>query len=264
MGCNPGRPPVAPTERPVLERTYPLTLRHAAALLRSGVAWAAGTCLFVPLGSLVVLLSFLAPPRRFHTFTSWSCRMILWALGVRVTVTGREYLHPGRTYLFVGNHVNLFDVFVFYGYIPLFFRGVELDEHFDWFFYGRIIRRLGMIPISQSSGRAAMRSLTIAQAALAGGTSILILPEGGRTLDGAFQPFKKGAFMLAKRVAVEVVPVVMTGAFDILQRGRRLIRPGRLGLHFGAPIAHVGLKQMEVEAIAELVRLRMAALFFRA
>jgi 1-acyl-sn-glycerol-3-phosphate acyltransferase len=235
----------------------------AIALLRSGVAWAAGMCLFVPLGSLVVLLSFLAPPRRFHAFTSLSCRLILKALGVRVTVTGREFLHPGRAYLFVGNHVNLFDVFVFYGYIPLFFRGVELDEHFDWFFYGRIIRRLGMIPISQSNGRAALRSLKTAQAALAGGTSVLILPEGGRTLDGAFQPFKKGAFLLAKRVAVEVVPVVMTGAFEILQKGRLFIRPGRMGLHLGAPIAHGTLQHMQVEAIADLMRRRMTELFAR-
>jgi len=233
------------------------------ALVRSGVSWAAGLCLFVPLGSMVVLLSLIAPPRRFHPFASLSCRLILRALGVRVTVTGREFLHPGRTYLFVGNHVNLFDVFVFYGYIPSFFRGVELDEHFDWFFYGRIIRRLGMIPISQSNGRAALRSLKTAQATLAGGTSVLILPEGGRTPDGAFQPFKKGAFLLARRVPVEVVPVVMTGAFEILQRGRLFIRPGRMGLHFGAPIAHGAMKHMPAEAIADLVRRRMAELFVR-
>jgi len=232
-------------------------------VLRSGVAWAAGTCLFVPLGSLVVLLSFLAPPRRFHRFTRLCCRLILRALGVRVTVTGREYLYPGGTYLFVGNHVNLFDVFVFYGYIPVFFRGLELEEHFDWFFYGRIIRRLGMIPISQTSGRAALRSLQLAQAALAEGTSVLILPEGGRTPDGALQPFKKGAFVLAKRAEVEVVPVVMTGAFKILQRGRLFIRPGTMALRFGAPMPHARLKKMEVEAIADQVRQRMAELFSR-
>jgi 1-acyl-sn-glycerol-3-phosphate acyltransferase len=237
---------------------------RAAALLRSGVSWAAGASLFVPLGSLVVLLSYLAPPRRFHAFASWSCRLILRALGVRVTVTGGERLHPGRAYLFVGNHVNLFDVFVFYGYIPLFFRGLELDEHFDWFFYGRVIRRLGMIPISQTRGRAALRSLKTAQAVLAGGTSVLILPEGGRTLDGEFQPFKRGAFLLARHAGVEVVPVVMTGAFKILQRGRLFIRPGRMGLRLGAPIPRVQLRKMRTDAIAELVRGRMADLFSQA
>jgi 1-acyl-sn-glycerol-3-phosphate acyltransferase len=231
------------------------------ALLRSAVSWAAGLLLFVPLGSLVVLLSFLAPPRRFHAFTSWSCRQILRALGVRVRVSGREYLCPGRTYLFVGNHVNLFDVFVFYGHLPFFFQGLELDEHFDWFFYGRIIRALGMIPISQTSGRAAWRSLQVAQAALAGGTCILVLPEGGRTLDGALQPFKPGAFVLARRAGVDVVPVVMTGAFKILQRGRRFIRPGRMGLHLGAPIPHRHLRNLELPAIAALVRARMTELF---
>ncbi len=233
----------------------------AFALLRSAVAWAAGVCAFVPLGGMVVVLSFLAPPRRFHAFTSWSCRMILRALGVRVTVTGREYLHPGRPYLFVGNHVNLFDVFVFYGYIPVFFRGVELDEHFDWFFYGRIIRRLGMIPISQTRGREALRSLKTAEQALAGGTSVLILPEGGRTLDGRFQPFKRGAFRLARRAQAQVVPVVMTGAFQILQKGRLFVRPGRMALRFGPPLPPARLKKMETAALADLVRRRMLDLF---
>ena len=238
--------------------------RDRAAERRSAVAWAAGGCCFVALGGLVVLLSLLAPPRRLHAFTSLSCRLILRALGVRVTVRGREYLHSGRTYLFVGNHVNLFDVFVLYGYIPIFFRGVELDEHFDWFFYGRIIRRLGMIPISQTSGRAALRSLKVAQAALAQGTSVLILPEGGRTPDGRFQPFKKGAFLLAQRTDAAVVPVVMTGAFAILQRGGRIIRPGAMELRLGAPIPRGRLTGLDATAIAERVRRQMAELFSQA
>ena len=41
----------------------------------------------------------------------------------------------------MSNHVNIFDVFVLYGYIPGFIRGVELDEHFEWPFYGLLIRR---------------------------------------------------------------------------------------------------------------------------
>jgi 1-acyl-sn-glycerol-3-phosphate acyltransferase len=238
----------------------PAPWRRAGELLRSGVAWAAGMCFFAPLGGSVVLLSLLAHPRRFHGFTRRCCRLILWALGVRVTVQGRAHLRPDRAYLYVGNHVNLFDVFVFYGNIPQFFRGLELDEHFDWFFYGRIIRRLGMIPISQSKGRAALKSLKIAQESLAGGTSILVLPEGGRTLDGELQPFKRGAFLLAKRAAVDVVPVVMVGAYKVLQRGRLLIRPGKMCLRFGPPIPAARLDALEPEAIAEHVRGRMVDL----
>ncbi|MFZ1983620.1 MAG: lysophospholipid acyltransferase family protein [Desulfatitalea sp.] len=235
--------------------------RRSLTWLVSGLAWVSGMCAFVPLGGLVVLLSLVFHPKRFHPFTRLCCRIILRALFVRVTVEGREQLHKGGTCLFVGNHVNLFDVFVFYGYIPHFFCGLELDEHFDWFFYGRIIRRLGMIPISQSSARAALQSLKIAQEALAGGTSVLILPEGGRTLDGDFQPFKRGAFLLAKRAGVDVVPVVMVGAYKILQRGRLLIRPGKIHLRFGAPIPHGRLEEMKIEAIADHVRGRMADMF---
>jgi 1-acyl-sn-glycerol-3-phosphate acyltransferase len=117
-----------------------------------------------------------------------------------------------------------------------------------------------MIPISQSDARAALQSLKIAQEALAGGTSILVLPEGGRTLDGELQPFKRGAFLLAKRAGVDVVPVVMVGAYKILQRGRRLIRPGKMLLRFGAPIPAARLEALETGAIAGHVRGRMADL----
>lgn len=230
-------------------------------MLVSGLVWTTGLCAFVPVGVMAFVFSGLSHPRRFDQITKWACRVIVSALLIRVSVEGRRYFKPDRTYLFVCNHVNIFDVFVLYGHIPNYFRGVELDEHFDWFFYGPVIRRLGMIPISQTNARSALKSLKVAEQALAEDTSILILPEGGRTLDGRFQPFKPGAFTLAKRAGVDVVPLVMTGAFEIKRKGSLLIRPGRMTLRFGKPVAYREIKALPVKTISSLVRGRMLELF---
>ena len=224
------------------------------------LAWTSGLCAFVPIGLAVLLAGAFLHPRRFDHWTKLGCRIIVRALGIRVTVTGCDHLPRNRICLFVCNHVNIFDVFVLYGFIPRYFRGVELDEHFDWFFYGRIIRRLGMIPISQTNGRRALQSLKIAAQAIEAGASILILPEGGRTLDGRLQAFKPGAFVLAKRTGVDIVPLAMVGAFEIKRKGSLMIRPGRMTLRFGAPIAYGEIQAMPVKAISGLVRERISVL----
>lgn len=229
-------------------------------LLTSLGAWVRGYSLFIPLGLLILLLSRWMPARRFSPLVQGGCRLMLRAVGIRVAVSGRHHVPRGRACLFMCNHVNIFDVFVLYGHIPGYFRGVELDAHFDWFFYGPIIRSLGMIPISQTNGRSALKSLQAARQALTEGTSVLILPEGGRTPDGRLQPFFKGAFLLAKQAAVPVVPMAMAGAFAINRRGGFQVRPGRMALRFGRPMDAAVIARLQPRVLSLMVRDRISAL----
>ena len=223
-------------------------------------AWISGVTTFAVAGSVVLVASLFIDPRRFDRLIKAACRLIMRALFVRVSVTGAQHLDLQRTYLFMSNHVNLFDVFVLYGHVPHSFRGVELEDHFNWFFYGRIIKAIGMIPISQTRARSALQSLEKAQQALDAGTSILILPEGGRTLTGRLAPFKRGTFYLAKAGRVDVAPMMMIDAFRINRKGSLLIRPGRMTLAVAPPIPYDEIKELPVEAIKALVFERMAAL----
>jgi len=235
-------------------------LSNCLTIAVSALSWLSGLCAFAVAGAIVLLIGPATTPRRFDPIAKWGCRMILRAVGIRVAVKGGRHLRKGRTCLYVCNHVNIFDVFVLYGYIPGHVRGVELDEHFDWFFYGRIIRRLGMIPISQSNARRALASLVEAAKAIEDGTSIVILPEGGRTLDGRLQPFKSGSFLLAKRAGVDLVPMALVGAYDIKRKGHWLIRPGRMTLCFDAPISFRKISGMDRHALATLVRQKILSL----
>lgn len=239
------------------------SIRLAKETLVSGAAWVCGLGSFIILGLLFLITSLFVDPKRFDLFIKAGCRLILRCMFIHVRVRGGGRIDPKRTHLFIANHVNSLDVFVLYGYIPNYFRGIELDEHFRWFFYGPIIRRLGMIPISQTNGRSALKSLKRAQQALSSGTSILILPEGGRTLDGRLQPFKRGSFLLAARARADIVPLAMVGAFDIYRKGRRLIRPGKMTLRFGAPIEYATIRDLDVSQIETLVRNRMMELIAR-
>ncbi len=227
----------------------------------STVVWILGLSAFIPLGSIILLLSLFINPQHFDPFIKLSCRVILRFLCIRIRVEGLEHVRPPQTYIFMANHVNIFDVFVLYGYIPGFVRGVELDEHFGWPFYGLLIRRLSMIPISHTNARSALRSLRHAQTALAGGTSIVILPEGGRTLTGNLSPFKRGSFLLAQQSEIDIVPVVMVDAYRIKHKGSSLIRPGKMTLRFGEPIAYQDIKHLNTRNLTAHVQHIMSALF---
>ncbi len=217
-------------------------------------AWMSGLSVFIPLGTLALVAAFVVDPKKLDPFIKACSRLLIRMLFIRVSVTGREKISADSTYIFISNHVNIFDPFVLYGYIPNYLRGVELEDHFSWPLYGQLITRLGNIPINRKNPRLALQSLERARRAAAGGTSIVILPEGGRTLDGRFKPFKRGAFLLTQKAGVDIVPVVMTGAYKIKHKGSLLIRPGRMELRFGTPVPYRDVKDMDVKKLRSHVR----------
>jgi 1-acyl-sn-glycerol-3-phosphate acyltransferase len=93
--------------------------------------------------------------------------------------------------------------------------------------------------------------------------SIIVLPEGHRTLDGNFRPFMRGVFLLAKEAGTAIMPMVMVGAFEINRKGSLLVRPGKMVLRFGEPISYEDIKDLKVGDIRNKVRDRMLELFNR-
>ncbi len=226
----------------------------------SAFLWLWGGLLLGLFGSIVTLFSLILPMRRYDPALKWMCRTFLRALGIRVRVEGLDNIRHEQTYLFMSNHVNIFDVFVLGGYLPQLVRGVELESHFRWFFYGMVIKRIGNIPISHHRPLHAMESLRQASQALARGISIVLLPEGHRTLDGQLRPFARAPFAMARHAGADLVPVAMVDAFRINRKGSWLIRPGRVTLRIGAPIPYAHLRALDSKALKEKVRESIAQL----
>jgi 1-acyl-sn-glycerol-3-phosphate acyltransferase len=75
----------------------------------------------------------------------------------------------------------------------------------------------------------------------------LLYAEGTRTTDGRLQPFKRGAFNLAVKAGVPVVPLTINGSYGILPKDSLAIRPGAVEVVLGAPIFIEGTgKQAEM------------------
>jgi 1-acyl-sn-glycerol-3-phosphate acyltransferase len=69
-----------------------------------------------------------------------------------------------------------------------------------------------------------------ARETLRDGMSLVIFPEGTRTHDGKLQPFKRGAFMLANEIGLPIVPMTITGSYEVMNRRQKLPNFGRLHL----------------------------------
>ncbi|MBN1352992.1 1-acyl-sn-glycerol-3-phosphate acyltransferase [candidate division KSB1 bacterium] len=231
-------------------------------IISAGV-WAIGLLNFIILIPFATLLMIIFKPNVYDNTVKFLCRLFIRSLFIKVVPQGYENFNPGKTYIFMSNHVNIFDVFILNGFIPNFVRGVELEDHFRWFVYGAAIRRFGNIPISHKNPRQALVSLNKAEEALKSGTSIIILPEGGRTLDGNFKPFKRGAFRLAKNAGFDIVPMVLKDAYRVKRKGNNLIRPGTVYCRFGEVIPREVIDRMTPDELRETIRDAMQGLLER-
>ena len=202
----------------------------------SVLSWLAGAAVFSFMSLLLMMLAGIASPRSYDGVLKVLCRVLVRCFVVRVRTSGLEKLARGKSCLFISNHVNILDGFILYGWLPVLFRGVELERHFSWPVYGWFIRRFGNIPVSPGSPARTAAGLRRADKALRAGMSLVVLPEGHRTRTGDLGPFGRGAFMIAERAATDIVPVVLAGAYAVMRRSRWTIRPGTVRVIVGDPI----------------------------
>ena len=161
---------------------------------------------------------------------------ILVVSGIRVTVNGVENLIADRPVIYMVNHQSNFDIPVLLGRLPVQFRWLAKAELFRIPILGRGMRGSGYISIDRSNRKSAMRSLVRAAETIRGGTSVLIFPEGTRSLDGNLQPFKKGGFVLTVDAGVPVIPMIICGTWPIMPKNSWMIRPQPVTLHILPPV----------------------------
>lgn len=186
-------------------------------------------------------------------------RSILAVSGVRVAVSGLEGLEPGRAYVFMANHQSNFDIPVLLGHLPVQFRWLAKAELFKIPLFGRAMRAAGYISIDRTDRSSAFQSLSEAAGTLRRGVSVMIFPEGTRSLDGVLRPFKKGGFMMAIQAGVPIVPVGIRGTYAIMPKGVRLIRPRAVRVEIGDPIDTAGVRPENKEILMERMRSALLA-----
>ena len=93
------------------------------------------------------------------------------------------------------------------------------------------------------------------------GDSMILSPEGQRTLTGELGEFKKGVFHFAKSTNVaSIVPVGLIGAYRANVRNSWIVNPGKLTIAFGEPITPEVYKNLSVEELRDLTKQKISEL----
>jgi 1-acyl-sn-glycerol-3-phosphate acyltransferase len=83
------------------------------------------------------------------------------------------------------------------------------------------------------------------------GHSLIVFPEGTRSLDGRVGRFKRGLFLLAIDAGVPVVPVALSGTRHVMRKGRLTTCPGDVGIVLHEPLRTEGLTRADATRLAE-------------
>lgn len=150
------------------------------------------------------------------TFWAWHYQSLIpfWKLHLE----GRKKIPWKRPVVMVANHRSLIDILALYK-IRRPFKWTSKDENFRLPFIGMVLSLTNSIRIKRESLRSGMQFLSQAEEEIGKGSSILLFPEGTRSLTMKMRPFKEGAFLLAKKTGCGVIPIVHTGSEMTFDRG---------------------------------------------
>ncbi|MFZ0818199.1 MAG: lysophospholipid acyltransferase family protein, partial [Candidatus Sulfotelmatobacter sp.] len=126
------------------------------------------------------------------------------------------------------------------------------------------LKRSGQVCIDQQKPANSIAAIRSAVKSLQAGMPLVIYPEGGRTPDGEIKPFLPGAFFLAIKAQVDIVPIALVGTYELLPMNTYHLKCRPLEMRVGEPISTTGLKMRDMETVSAQVRKAMEDLYYRA
>jgi 1-acyl-sn-glycerol-3-phosphate acyltransferase len=185
----------------------------------------------------------------FIAYGHWMMRVGRRILGIDVKVTGLDRLDTATPYIFMSNHLSFLDGPLLMTILDRPVRVIVKRFVFRTPVLGLGMRFVGYVPLDKEG--AGKRSIARAARLIREKRySFLIYPEGTRSSDGNLQPFRRGGFFLAVECGAPIVPVTIRGTFELMPRGKWLVRKGPVHITFHEPVPVTGCTR---ETLAELI-----------
>jgi 1-acyl-sn-glycerol-3-phosphate acyltransferase len=163
-----------------------------------------------------------------------------------------------HAYVVVANHESTADPFLL-SHLPWDMRWVAKEEIFKMPVLGRLMTWSGDIPLKRGSKDSVVTMMDECERTLRAGMSVMMFPEGTRSPDGNLLPFKPGAFDLAIRAQVPVLPVALAGTRDCRPKGSKWFGRARAIAKVLEPIPTKGLAPEDAQALSDRARERITA-----
>jgi len=201
--------------------------------------------------------------RRLHWFSATWSSLIMKTIYSPVKVTGLDKIDRSKPHVYAANHASALDIPVLYVNLPFQFRIAFKKELLSYPVVGWQLKRSGQVCIDQQNPSHSISSIRAALKGLKDGLPLVIFPEGGRTPDGEIKPFLPGAFFLAIKAQVDIVPVALVGTYELLPMNTYHIKCRPLEMRVGAPISTAGLTMKDLAALSERVQKALEELYYR-
>jgi 1-acyl-sn-glycerol-3-phosphate acyltransferase len=196
-----------------------------------------------------------------HGFArAWS-KAIMKSIFSPMKVTGLDKIDTSKPIVYAVNHASALDIPALYAFLPFQFRILFKSELLSYPIIGWHLKRSGQICINQQQPARSAGNIRTALKVLKSGMPLVIFPEGGRTPDGEIKPFLPGAFFLAIKAQVDIVPVALVGTFDLLPMNTYHIKCRPLEMRVGEPISTAGLTLRNMDQVSATVKKKLEELY---
>jgi 1-acyl-sn-glycerol-3-phosphate acyltransferase len=192
-------------------------------IIRSVLAWFTGIFIlvvFFPL-TLIIWLGVLPfdPERRIiHRILMWQSTLAIYLMPVwKVHISGREKGLKDQVYVIISNHQSILDILII-NCLRYRFKWISKIENTKVPFLGWYLRMADYVTVDRGNEESKAEMLARSYRFLKKGVSLMIFPEGTRSLDGQPGFFKRGAFQLAIEAKVPILPIVIDGTGSILAK----------------------------------------------
>jgi putative phosphoserine phosphatase/1-acylglycerol-3-phosphate O-acyltransferase len=165
---------------------------------------------------------------------------VLALSGVKLNVTGAEYLTAARPAVFLFNHRNNFDIFMVAALVKDNWTGVAKKELETNPLVGPLGKLMDAAFIDRADTAAAVAGLAPIEEAARKGLSIVVAPEGTRLDAQTVGPFKKGAFRIAMATGLPIIPIVIRNSDAVAGRNSTTLHPGTVDIAVLPPVSVAG------------------------
>ena len=229
-------------------------MHTAVAAIRSLVTYVAIVLYIVLVGPAALVLARLSGSKRLmYAVGHGGVGLALRLAGIRYRIVGRENV-PDRAVVYCSNHESNVDPAVlFQGLDPMLHVLYKAELH-RVPLMGMAFDIGGFVAVDRADRRKSFASVDAAVASLGRGNSFLIFPEGTRSRTGELLPFKKGGFIMALQAKAPVMPVAVSGGRASMRKGSAIVRPVRVTVRIGEPVATADLTVDDRDLLIERVR----------
>jgi 1-acyl-sn-glycerol-3-phosphate acyltransferase len=207
----------------------------------------------IVLGTISILSSVVDPSGDTgHRCAQLWARLVLRTTGVRVTVLGGETLDRSRSYVFASNHQSIYDIPIVFASLPFQLRIMAKASLGAFPFLGWHLRRTGHLLVDRKNpGAAIVKKMS---RLVGGARSLIVFPEGTRSVDGGVGRFKRGTFLVAVDSGLPIVPVSIARSRFVMLKGRLMTCPGNVTITIHDAIPTTGVSRDDARDLAERVR----------